>query len=86
MGRIGSKRQYQCYGDFGVIFGAGNSYVYKELRAHVLSEKLVQIICITSHIYELVSVTIKIFGFSTEFGHMTNFGNLPLNFVFVFFS
>ena len=27
MGRIGSKRQYQCYGDFGVIFGAGNSYV-----------------------------------------------------------
>ena len=59
---------------------------YKELRAHdVLSEKLIQIICITSHIYELVSVTINFFGFSTEFGHMTNFGNLPLNFVFVFF-
>ena len=58
---------------------------YKELRAHVLSEKLVQIICITSHIYELVSVTIKFFGFSTEFGHMTNFGNLPLNLGFGFF-
>ncbi len=58
---------------------------YKELRAYELSEKLVQIICITSHIYELVSVTIKFFGFSTEFGQMTNFGNLPLNFVFVFF-
>ena len=28
MGRIGSKRQYQCYGDFGVIFDAGNSYVH----------------------------------------------------------
>ena len=50
---------------------------YKELWAHVYGEKLLQIICFTSHIYEMVSVTINFFGFFGFLGHITNFGIVP---------